>query len=268
VMTVRLPSRAAALELISRSRWFREFILRDDYARMHGVRRPYRPESAWAAEVHGLVEEGKLAWHEGRYAASRDAYSQVVARLDAIPTATMTELDRELAAVALNNWAWLLATCPETNMRNPPEAVKQARRSLELLPNKTETWNTLGVAYFRLGDWDEALSALYRSMELHNEGDSSDWFFLAMIHWRMGRKERARDWFDKAVHWSRVHSHVGDDFYRFEVEAAEALGLPKPERPPQVGPAPPPPMPFPLPPRSHRVGRMAPRPIEEGHRPR
>jgi tetratricopeptide (TPR) repeat protein len=88
------------------------------------------------------------------------------------------------------------------------------------------------VAYFRLEAWDEALSALYRSMELRDEGDSTDWFFLAMIHRRLGHKERAREWFDKAVQWSRRYRPGDEELYRFEVEAAEALGLPKPERPP------------------------------------
>ena len=85
---------------------------------------------------------------------------------------------------------------------------------------------------------NEALSALYRSMELRDEGDSADWFFLAMIHRRLGRKERAREWYDKAVRWSHRYRPGDEELYRFEVEAAEALGLPRPEwrpsPPPQI----------------------------------
>jgi tetratricopeptide (TPR) repeat protein len=267
VLTVRVPSGSAVLELINHSQWIRDFILRDDFARLRGARQFARHESAWAQEVHSLLYQGQRAWEEGRYASSRDAYSRIAARLDAIPTATMTQADRGLAAQALNNSAWLLATCPEAKLRGPEEAVRHARRALELAPNDGATWNTLGVAYFRLGDWDEALSALYRSMELRNEGDSEDWFFLAMIHWRMGRKERARDWFDKAVKWSRIHPRADDELYRFEVEAAEALGLPKPERrPPQLVTAPSP-LPMPMPQRGLRV-RSLPRPAGGGSRPR
>jgi tetratricopeptide (TPR) repeat protein len=264
VLTVRLPSGSAALELINRSRWIREFLLRDDVARLRDSRRSSLRPSAWAGELQGQLDDAWQSWGQGRYAESRDAYARVVARVDAIPTATMTAADRTLAARALNNWAWLLATCPETSLRNPAEAVRQARRSLELVPNERETWNTLGVAYFRQGDWDEALNALYRSMELHNEGDSFDWFFLAMIHWRMGRKERARDWYNKAAHWSRLRPRGDDELYRFEVEAAEAMGLPKPERPPrQLAPIQPlPPTPFPLYPRGARGVRGLPRTID------
>jgi hypothetical protein len=79
-------------------------------------------------------------------------------------------------------------------------------------------------------------------MELRDEGDSADWFFLAMIHRRLGRKERAREWYDKAVRWARRYGAsdkvLFEELYRFEVEAAEALGLPKPEwrprPPPQI----------------------------------
>jgi tetratricopeptide (TPR) repeat protein len=107
---------------------------------------------------------------------------------------------------------------------------------VDLEPKHGDFWNTLGVAYFRLEAWDEALSALYRSMELNDEGNSADWFFLAMIHQRLGRKERAREWYDKAVHWSHRHRPGDEELYRFAVEAAEALGRPKPERPPYPPP--------------------------------
>jgi hypothetical protein len=50
-----------------------------------------------------------------------------------------------------------------------------------------------------------------------------------MIHRRLGRKERAREWYDKAVQWSHRYRPGDEELYRFEVEAAEALGLPKPE---------------------------------------
>jgi Tfp pilus assembly protein PilF len=144
-------------------------------------------------------------------------------------------------------------------LRNPADSVKYARKALELEPNDYYIWNTLGVAYFRLGAWDEALSALYRSMELHDEGDSNDWFFLAMIHDRLGHKERAREWYDMAVQWARAVGRDNEELFRFEVEAAEMLGLPKPDRPPPpparrlsprfLGP----------PPSPGRRGRMGPR---------
>jgi tetratricopeptide (TPR) repeat protein len=230
VLTIRLPAWSAYFDLINQSRWIRELILRDDFARIRGNRRPVPPQSPWATKVRELLDEGEKAWLAGHYAASSDSYGSLAAMLDAIPTATMSAGERRLVAYALNNWAWLLATCPEKGLQNHEASVKYGRRALDLEPNDGNAWNTLGVAYFRLGDWDDALNAFYRSMELRDEGDSADWFFLAMIHSRLGHKERAREWYDKAVQWSHRMRPGDDELYRFEVEAAQALGLPKPEK--------------------------------------
>ncbi len=61
--------------------------------------------------------------------------------------------------------------------------------------------NPLGVAHYRAGDWKAAIAALQRSMELHKGGNSSDWFFLAMAHEKLGDKEQARQWHDRAIQW-------------------------------------------------------------------
>ncbi|MHB1562352.1 MAG: hypothetical protein ACYC61_33340, partial [Isosphaeraceae bacterium] len=82
-------------------------------------------------------------------------------------------------------------------------------------------------------------NALYRSMELRNEGTSHDWFFLAMIHEREGRKERAREWYDTAAQWSKQPDADGEELYRFQCEAAEALRLPRPAVPESMAGRPP-----------------------------
>ena len=189
-LTIRVPAGSAFLEIINQSRWIREFILRDDLARIRSTPPPRPPESRWIQDGQVLYNEAYEAWSEGRYGKARDAYLRLADMLETIPTTTMTSSERQFAALALNNTAWLLATCPDPELRDHADAVKHARRAIELEPNNGNTWNTLGVAYFRLGDWEEARSALYRSMELRNEGDSFDWFFLAMIHAQLGRKER------------------------------------------------------------------------------
>src|SRR5262249_55541740 len=122
---------------------------------------------------------------------------------------------------------------------DPRAAVTYARRAVNLIPTEGNFWNTLGVAYYRARDWDEALSALYRSMELREEGDSFDWFFLAMIHARLGHPERARQWYDKATHWFGQNRPGDAELYRFQIEAAESLGLPKPAPPTVERPVPP-----------------------------
>jgi serine/threonine protein kinase/WD40 repeat protein len=47
-------------------------------------------------------------------------------------------------ALAANNYAWLLATCPEVEFRDAPQAVALAQRAVRLEPQKGTYWNTLG----------------------------------------------------------------------------------------------------------------------------
>ncbi len=61
--------------------------------------------------------------------------------------------------------------------------------------------NTLGVAQYYMGAWDEAIAALSRSgLQLSSGGSPADWFFLAMAHWQKGTRTRPVQWYDKAVH--------------------------------------------------------------------
>ena len=62
-------------------------------------------------------------------------------------------------------------------------------------------------------------------MQLRNGGDSYDWFFLAMAHWRLGEKEKGRQWFDGAVQWMDKNMPTDKDLGRFRTEAAQVLKI-------------------------------------------
>src|SRR5262249_17801277 len=111
------------------------------------------------------------------------------------------ELDPKYAN-AHNSLAWLLATCQDLKFRDPKRAVALARKAVEGAPKEGGYWNTLGVAHYRAGDWMAATAALERSMQLRDGGDAFDRFFLAMARWRLGKKEEARTWYDRAVAWT------------------------------------------------------------------
>jgi tetratricopeptide (TPR) repeat protein len=136
------------------------------------------------------------------------------------------------SANAQNNLAWLLATCPETALRDPRRAVALASNAVELEPNQGTFQNTLGAARYRAGDWAAAVEALNKSMELREGGDAFDWFFLAMAEWQLGNKDAARDWYDKAGQWinanqkalERNQGHV-EELKRFRTEAKDVLGI-------------------------------------------
>ncbi|MGH7171998.1 MAG: hypothetical protein ACRELG_17120, partial [Gemmataceae bacterium] len=83
----------------------------------------------------------------------------------------------------------------------------------------------LGVAHYRAEKWQAAIAALTKSMALRNGGDSSDWFFLAMVHQQEGRKDEARMCYDRAARWMEKNQAKDEELVRFRAEAAALLGI-------------------------------------------
>jgi Flp pilus assembly protein TadD len=131
------------------------------------------------------------------------------------------------SARALNNLAWALATCPKAELRDGVRAVELAKRAVELGSNVGNHWNTLGAAHYRAGDWQAAVAALEKSMELRQGGDSLDWLFLAMTEQRRGDPRQARAWYDRAADWMEKHQPNNDELLCLRGEAAELLGIGK-----------------------------------------
>jgi len=229
VVMIRLPVWSTYLELLNDSRFVREFILKND---IKGNKSPQTTlkltkEEARLRNLRIVLAEGSMALEADRFLEAREAYLQIISQTESSAGSSLPRVHGPLIATAENNLAWLLATCPMTELRDPQAAVAHARRAVELGPQEGNYWNTLGVAHYRAGEWDEAKTALHRSIELRDEGDSFDWFFLALVHLKQGRKEQARDWYDKAVRWYQQHLPYNRELYRFQVEAAHELGLPK-----------------------------------------
>ena len=62
-------------------------------------------------------------------------------------------------AWACNNLAWLLATCPEDELRDGEEAVKLANEALRLARERRGVvYDTAAAAYAEAGDFDEAVA--------------------------------------------------------------------------------------------------------------
>jgi serine/threonine protein kinase/tetratricopeptide (TPR) repeat protein len=147
------------------------------------------------------------------------------------------ELDPNYVKV-LNNLAWLLATCPDKAVRDPAEAVKLAKKAVEVAPRHADHLNTLGVALYQAGNWQEAVDVLDKSVAKRKGGDSYDFFFLAMAHWQLGRREDAGQWYGRAVEWMDKNRPNDEDLRRFRAEAAAALpGIADAPKPP-TGPRP------------------------------
>ncbi len=122
-----------------------------------------------------------------------------------------------------NDLAWFLATSPEPRFRDAPLAVRLAKKAVAARPQAANYRNTLGVAHYRNGEDRVAVAELETSMSLLAGGSSFDWFFLAMAHWRLGEREQARMWFDRAVRWMDQHKPHDDELRRFRAEAKALL---------------------------------------------
>ena len=59
-------------------------------------------------------------------------------------------------------------------------------------------------------------------------GQASDWFFVAMARRQKGDNNEAREWFDKAVAWTKEKDPKNAELLQFRKEAAELLGQPGP----------------------------------------
>ena len=103
-----------------------------------------------------------------------------------------------------------------------------AAKAAELLPTEAGFRGTLGTARYRTGDWKGAIADLEKAIGLSNPYhpyNATNGFFLAMAHWHLGEKDKARTWFDKAVQWMDKGLPENTDLKRFRAEAAELLGI-------------------------------------------
>jgi tetratricopeptide (TPR) repeat protein len=105
-----------------------------------------------------------------------------------------------------NGIAWQLVMGPEKE-RDPAQALPLVQRALTLTrPPLSVARTTLGVVYYRLGQYRQAAEVLERS--LSDSGDESvafDLFFLALTHARLGDGAKASEFYHQAVNWLREH---------------------------------------------------------------
>ncbi len=262
-VVIRLPVWSTYLEVLNNSTIVRNFVLRTDNDRLAGRRgrgtygRELTEDEKRLRDLGYMLTESAEEARLGRYKEAKDRYQQVIVGIDSLPADWLQEDRRRgIQAQALNNLAWLETTCPDPSFWNPRDAVQLARRATALQPEEGNFWNTLGAAHFRAGEWDDARTILTRSMAIRSGGDSFDWFFLALVEMKRGKPADARDWYDRAVAWYRQRAPRNEELYRFQVESALALGLPKPETPAAVTIAGPSVVPPPLYPGSpHRLLR-------------
>jgi tetratricopeptide (TPR) repeat protein len=130
-------------------------------------------------------------------------------------------------AMLQNNLAWRMLTSKDNRVRNPARALELAKRAVDLDQKSGAAWNTLGVAFYRAGDWARAINALERSVAVQGRTSFDD-FFLAMAHEKLGKSPEAKIEYERAIRWMKQVKPNDQELRQFSAEAAEVLQLVNP----------------------------------------
>jgi tetratricopeptide (TPR) repeat protein len=131
---------------------------------------------------------------------------------------------RDYRVNTLNDLAWLLATDPGPSPRDPARALALAEEAVRISPDHDASWNTLGVARYRAGDWTGAIEALERSALSNPDGGTAfDHYFLAMAWCQLHREDQAGEWLERGVAWTARHRPGHPDLGRFREEAESLM---------------------------------------------
>jgi len=127
-------------------------------------------------------------------------------------------------AIVMNHLAWLLATCPDTALRNPKRAVDLAAQAVKSALDDPNIIGTLGTAQYRAGEYSAAVASMEKAIRLR-KGDAmaAEGFFLAMARWQLGDKRGAREAFELAVTWMDKNQSKDAEVMRFKEEASVLL---------------------------------------------
>jgi hypothetical protein len=135
-------------------------------------------------------------------------------------------------APLLNVTSWAVVREPGADAAAYQRALRQAQAACRAAPDIAGFINTLGVAYYRLGQYAEAIAALEksRSQEEPSGSDAGDLYFLAMCHYRLGNATKAREYLERAKDsQQRNAARMPDaqlELERFRSEAEALLAKP------------------------------------------
>jgi tetratricopeptide (TPR) repeat protein len=99
-----------------------------------------------------------------------------------------------------------------------PEAMAMVEKAVAAAPRSGAIVDSLGWAYYRLGDYKAAAQTLERAVEL-DAGDPDINNHLGDAYWKVGRRDEAM------FQWRRVLTLQPDDKMKTSVEAKIATGL-------------------------------------------
>ena len=125
--------------------------------------------------------------------------------------------------------AWLLAVSTDGRLREAEGAadlvLKLAQRGVALTPGDSRFHTALGIAHYRLGNWEDSNAALWKSRQLDSNANPVNHFFEAMSRWQQGEQQRARRIYRAGVLRMQRKNSDDEQLNRLRAESADLLGL-------------------------------------------
>jgi WD40 repeat protein/tetratricopeptide (TPR) repeat protein len=129
-------------------------------------------------------------------------------------------------AILLNNIAWRLIRYSK-DRKNAELALPLIEQADRQSPDQAFQVHTLGVNYYRLGRYQEALSTLERAGKLEKPGPTAAvLYFQAMCRFKLDDPAGAKRDFEQAIRWheaAKLTPPLAEEMQSFRAEAAAVL---------------------------------------------
>jgi WD40 repeat protein len=133
------------------------------------------------------------------------SYHDVIDRLrtERLPDDSVLNLALQIAnsrkwwdAETFNDESWEVVSSPDKDAEDYKLAMEKAAKATRMEPNDCGMLNTLGIAQYRLGAYQDALMTLSRADKMRTDANQpstvEDWAFIAMSLHKLGRVDEAK----------------------------------------------------------------------------
>jgi tetratricopeptide (TPR) repeat protein len=115
-------------------------------------------------------------------------------------------------------------------LHDPEIVLELYHKAHKLQPKNWKCIWGLGVAYYRTGQWENAITNLTESTKLIGGKNACNYLFLAMAHWQSDEKKEARNFYNKAIQWIQNNrsswlSEYDRMLFSIFVETAELMDI-------------------------------------------
>jgi dipeptidyl aminopeptidase/acylaminoacyl peptidase len=135
----------------------------------------------------------------------------------------------------LNQASWTVVCKPSADASACRLALRQAEEACRLAPDNGDILNTLGVAQYRVGQYQQAVDTLAHSDRVnavrYQGSHPSDLAFLAMAHYRLGQTAKALDYLSRLRETMKKPQWAQNQETQAFLREAEALVKAAPEVP-------------------------------------